>query len=309
MTSDQIKAHRDKAYNATVVSLRMANPDLAVFRIKPDFAIHEHLPGQYTTLGLGYWEPRCCGCREEVVAADHLDKLVRRAYSISSSVVDDRGRLFPTTQNEWLEFYIVLVRDSDKEQAPALTPRLWMLKEGDRLWVGEKIVGHYTADRVKPDDAVVFLSTGTGEAPHNYMLWELLTRGHRGPILAACCCRYKADLGYQQIQDELVMRYPNYRYLPLTTRENPTSKKVYIQDVLSGGDLEYHLGRPLDQATTHVYLCGNPAMIGVPKIDRQTHERTWPHARGMVQLLEERGFTLDQPSHKVHGNIHVEEYW
>jgi len=33
--------------------------------------------------------------------------------------------------------------------------------------------GQPVGDPVQPGDAVLFLSTGTGEAPHNYMLWEL----------------------------------------------------------------------------------------------------------------------------------------
>ena len=70
-----------------------------------------------------------------------------------------------------------------------------MLREGDRLFLGEKITGHFTLDPVQPDDTVVFLATGTGEAPHNYMLWELLRRGHRGRILSACCVRYRQGPG------------------------------------------------------------------------------------------------------------------
>ena len=65
-------------------------------------------------------------------------------------------------------------------------------------FIGEKITGNFTLDPVKPEDAVIFLATGTGEAPHNYMLWELLRRGHRGRILSACCVRYRRDLGYRR---------------------------------------------------------------------------------------------------------------
>ena len=72
-----------------------------------------------------------------------------------------------------------------------MTPRLFMLREGDRLFLSEKIAGVYTLDPVQPDDTVIFLATGTGEAPHNYMLWELLRRGHPGRILSACCVRYQ----------------------------------------------------------------------------------------------------------------------
>src|SRR5207249_1033029 len=116
---------------------------------------------------------------------------------------------------------------------------------------------------------VVFLSTGTGEAPHNYMLWELLRRGHGGQMLAACCVRYRKDLGYLPLQQELMSRYPNYTYVSLTTREAETVKnKVYIQDMIDSGLLEEYLGQQLDPSRTHVFLCGNPKMIGVPTKDR-----------------------------------------
>ena len=115
---------------------------------------------------------------------------------------------------------------SDREKPPALTPRLFMLREGDRLAVGRKITGHFTADSVKPDDSVVFLSTGTGEAPHNYLTWQLLRQGHRGKMLSACCVRFRRDLGYLEMQDKLVKQYPNYKYLALTTpKRTPSATK------------------------------------------------------------------------------------
>jgi ferredoxin--NADP+ reductase len=163
---------------------------------------------------------------------------------------------------------------------------------------------------VRPDDTVLFLSTGTGEAPHNYMLWDLLRRGHRGRILSACCVRYRRDLGYLATHEELTRRYPHYAYLPLTTREADTvGHKVYIQDLIASGQLEERLGRPLDPERTHVFLCGNPKMIGVPDKDRETGKLLYPQPPGVIELLQQRGFHPDQPALKVKGNIHYEEYW
>jgi ferredoxin--NADP+ reductase len=205
----------------------------------------------------------------------------------------------------------VLVRgDTATGKAPALTPRLFLLREGDRLFMQEKITGHFTLDPVQPGDTVLFLSTGTGEAPHNYMLWELLRRGHSGRILSACCVRYQRDLAYLTIQQELMRRYPNYIYLALTTREAQTvGHKVYIQDLITSGDLERVVGHPLDPARTHVYLCGNPKMIGVPVKDRDTGAIGYPQPLGVIEILVRRGFKLDEPAKKFKGNIHFEEYW
>jgi ferredoxin--NADP+ reductase len=303
----QIMELRKKHYNATLVHVHKPQSELAIFRVQPDYVVPRHKPGQYCTLGLGYWEPRFPGAQEESLKPGEEAKLIRRAYSISHPILDDSGALVQSTGN-WLEFYIVMVSDAGRGQPPALTPRLFMLKKGERLFLGDKITGHFTLDTVQPGDTVLFLSTGTGEAPHNYMLWELLRRGHAGTILAACCVRYRKDLGYLPVQENLVRKYPNYRYLPLTTREADTVQhKVYIQDLITSGQLEEKLGKPLDPAHTHVFLCGNPKMIGVPNADKATGQRVYPQPQGVVELLERRGFRVDQP--REPGNIHFEEYW
>jgi ferredoxin--NADP+ reductase len=309
MTPEQIVELRRKHYNATVAWLRKAHDDLMVIRIRPDWALPKHEPGQYTSIGLGYWEPRHPGTQPEVVKPEDESHLIKRAYSIGCPILGDDGQLWAGPQAGWLEFYIVLVRESSKERPPGLTPRLFMLREGDRLNLTEKIAGHFTLEGVKPDDTVLFLATGTGEAPHNYMLWELLRRRHRGRILSACCVRYRRDLAYLETHQELMRRFPPYTYLSLTTREPDTIHgKVYIQDLITSGELEERLGQALDPNHTHVFLCGNPKMIGVPVKDRESGKLAYPQPLGVIEILEKRGFKADQGS-KARGNIHFEEYW
>jgi ferredoxin--NADP+ reductase len=310
MTPEQIVELRRQKYNASVTRLLKPHSDLVIVRVRPDYPLHPHSPGQYTTLGLGYWEPRFPGSAEEDLQPADLTKLARRSYSISCSILDEQEQLLDRSRVEWLEFYIVLVRESAKVMPPTLTPRLFLLKEGDRLFMGEKITGQFTLDPVQPDDTVVFLATGTGEAPHNYMLWELLRRGHSGRIFSACCVRYRRDLAYLSIHNELMRRYPRYMYQPLTTREAESKDhKVYIQDLITSGQLEGRLGHALDPRRTHVYLCGNPKMIGVPEKSRETGERIFPKPPGVIEILEQRGFQTDLPSQKIKGNLHYEEYW
>jgi ferredoxin--NADP+ reductase len=310
MIPEEVAELRQKRYNATVVGLKKLHSDLMILRVRPDFPRPVHKPGQYSTLGLGFWEPRCPGCDEEILVPGDESKMARRAYSISCSVLGADGDLEDIEHTDWLEFYVVLVRSSEKEKPPALTPRLFLLREGDRLFLGEKITGHFTLDGVKPGDSVVFLATGTGEAPHNYMLWQLLRAGHPGRILSACCVRYRRDLGYLSIHEQLMRRHPRYTYLSLTTREaNTVNQKVYIQDLITSGQLEAALGEPLQPARTHVYLCGNPRMIGVPARDAATGQWAYPQPQGVIEILERRGFQADQPQAKMKGNVHFEEYW
>jgi ferredoxin--NADP+ reductase len=157
---------------------------------------------------------------------------------------------------------------------------------------------------------VLFLGTGTGEAPHNYMTWELLKTGHTGKILNSCCVRYKRDLGYSETHQTLVKRFPNYQYLALTTREADTAgQKVYIQDLITSGQLEERLGEQLDPSRTHVFLCGNPKMIGVPVKNKETGTRDYPQPLGVIEVLERRGFQADNAAARLKGNVHFEEYW
>ena len=143
-----------------------------------------------------------------------------------------------------------------------------------------------------------------GLAPHNAMIVELLQKGHSGPIVSAVSVREWKDLGYLDKHRELERRFDNYRYLPMPTREADVPKK-YLQSLVEEGELEVHLGRPLDPASTHIYMCGNPAMIGPPEtVDGVTH---FPETTGVVQLLVERGFTVD--ARNAPGNVHFEEYW
>jgi ferredoxin--NADP+ reductase len=298
---------RQANYNATITSIRAHNPDLWVLWIKPDEPIEPFKAGQYTTLALGYWEPRVDDAIEDFEAnPQQRYKMARRSYSVSSSMIDEDGELLDPHPAE-VEFYVVLVRP-DEDEIPALTPRMFAKTAGDRIYMSRKFTGRYTLDGVESSDNVVFLSTGTGEAPQNRMTAELLRNEHEGKIISVVCVRYRQDLAYTEQQAVLTDRYPNYKYLVLTTRE-PENKdnKVYIQDLVQSGRLEEELGAPLDPANTHVFLCGNPAMIGLPNWDDDAGTMEFPETLGMCQILHERGFTIDH--RKERGNVHYEEYW
>lgn len=290
---DELRAEH---YNATITRFEPTHSDLWVLRVKPDHGSVSHLPGQYASLGLGFWEERIDDAVDPGLD-DRWDKMVRRSYSISHPIFDDHGYL--AGEADELEFYIVLVPPTDGN-VPGLTPRLALKEPGDRIYLGPKVAGRYTlAPVTDPAGTVVFLSTGTGEAPHNAMVTELLRKGHHGPIVSAVSVRQWADLGYRAQHEELERRYANYRYVPLPTRE-PDVPKRYIQDLIRTDEVG-----PLDPATTHVFLCGNPAMIGLPE-EVDGVER-FPEVTGVVELLTERGFTLDRRTQR--GSIHFEEYW
>jgi ferredoxin--NADP+ reductase len=291
-------------YNATVTHFRRIHEDLLILRLRPDFGPLEYLPGQYVTLGLGSWEPHL-DCEEP---AGSQREMIRRAYSISHMPIDEQGNLQrPGEQNE-LEFYVALVRQSPLHRL-LLTPRLFALEVERRIYVSPHAHGSYTLAHLPREANVLFAATGTGEAPHNAMIAELLATGHLGRIASVVCVRHRRDLGYADAHQQLAERYGNYRYLPLTTREpenlDPTRPdfvgKQYIQDFVRSSAFAERAGFVLDPGKTHVFLCGNPEMIGLN-----------PHAAGhsatgMIAILESLGFTVHSEAHP--GNIHFERYF
>ena len=146
------------------------------------------------------------------------------------------------------------------------------------------------------------------------MTANLLKTGHRGQIVSVTCARRKKDFGYLDTQRHLQEQFSNYRFVALTTREpenlNASHPKYvgkrYLQEYFAAGDFEADTGLSLTPNNTHVFLCGNPDMIGVPL---QTHDQTrrYPRPKGMVEALENLGFRVDRPHER--GNIHFEKYW
>jgi ferredoxin/flavodoxin---NADP+ reductase len=313
LDADEVGQLRQAHYNAEVVDRIDVHDELMVLRACPDDGVTDFAPGQYSVMGLGRWEPRVAGCEEEQLEEGEVRRVVKRAYSFSCSILDQDASLRRPSEFPYFEFYVVLIREGE-ENPPGLTPRLFALRPGDRLFVGPKATGHYTLEGVLPDDDVILAATGTGEAPHNAMVAELLSTGHRGRIVAVNCVRQRRDLGYLAIHRQLERTHANYRSLTLTTREPENLDashphfvgKRYLQAYFESGDLERDGGVSLDPRRTHVFLCGNPAMIGPPRRDADG-QPSYPNPKGMIEHLVERGFRPDEKAQP--GNIHYEKYW
>jgi len=74
---------------------------------------------------------------------------------------------------------------------------------------------------------------------------------------------------------------------------------------VTSGRLDELLGGKLNPDRSHVYLCGNPAMVGIP---HRTEDGAvqYPQPTGMIEILHQRGFRMNEPGN--HGNIHFEKY-
>jgi ferredoxin/flavodoxin---NADP+ reductase len=272
-----MSANEKGPYNATVIGREAINPQLLIVRIQPDAALFDFKPGQFAVLGLLGSEPRVPEAAAEETASEPY-KLIRRAYSIASSSVERR----------YVEFYLTLVTSGQ------LTPRLFALQHGSRLFLGPKASGVFTLDRVPPDKAVVLIATGTGLAPYLSMLRTMLVDETRRRFIVLHGARYSWDLGYRGELESLARLRPNLTYIPSITHPDQDphfhGSTGRIQELLEQGVVEKESRITLDPTQADVFLCGNPGMIEAVKA-----------------LLQARGFKPDHP--KEPGTIHVEEYW
>jgi len=264
-------------FNATVTKFELINHGLLVLRVTPDSEIPLFKPGQYTVVGLPGSCPRADYAEPENPTADS-EKIIKRAYSITSS----------SKQGEYFEFYVALVSTG------ALTPRLFALKEGARVWIGKKAVGMFTLEDVTPGHDIIFVATGTGLAPYISMLRSGydFEDGHKTLVIHGA--RVSWDLGYMRELIGLASRYRNMHYLPIIDeleRDSDWPGKVgFVYEYFDDGTVESILGHRWEPSRTSVFLCGNPLMI-----------------EGMETKLVGEGFKLH--SRKEQGNIFVEKYW
>jgi len=282
--------------NATVVDTKKSDANVMVLRVRTDEPLLNFEPGRSVGLGLFPSAPRYDGLGDPHVAAD---RLIRRSYSIAShQSVGDGSEL---------ELLIALV-DSATDNPGRLTPRLFALDRGDRLFVSPKAFGRYTTEGIQQNDNVLLLATGTGEAPHVAIADQLLRSGHRGGIAAVTGVRTRSALAFLARHREWESRFGNYGYHALTTREPENLDerhpdflgRQYLQSEWISGRLAERLGwqpRPVD---THVFLCGNPAMIGAPRGSLPADPT------GMVALLQGEGYEVGQ---STPGSVRFERYW
>ncbi|MEG3641286.1 ferredoxin--NADP reductase [Magnetococcus sp. PR-3] len=269
------------AYNATVVERLNITPNLMIVRVKPDLSSFAYKAGQFAVLGLKREALRIPESDPEEVPEEKAQRLVRRAYSISSGSHED-----------YLEFYISLVQSGE------LTPRLFALQEGDRLFLGKSASGFFTLDRVPPGQNILMISTGTGLAPYISMV-RTMALGIGCPVTPIAVVHgasYSWDLGYRTELEGLTRQCDHFRYVPVVSR--PQDDKDWAgrtgrlnEWVENKKALEEACGFPLDPAHTHIFLCGNPGMVEFSE----------------QYLVDNHGY--DAGSKKDPGNLHAEKYW
>jgi ferredoxin--NADP+ reductase len=225
--------------------------------LQVDASIDAFEPGQFVNLAL-----------------PHAGELLRRPYSLASA------------SGERPEFYLTRVDDG------SLTPELFELPLGARLWVERKAQGFFTL-RYVPDAASLWLvASGTGLGPFIAMLrspeiWQRFPR-----IVLVHGVRQASELGYRdELRGWVEARPDQFVYVPSISREPAAPGMLHgrITTNLAQGALEQHARTSIDDAA-HVMLCGNPEMIA--DVIAQLHQR------GL------RKHRVRQPGHYT-----IEKYW
>lgn len=266
-----------KEYNSIITQIVQVSPIMKIIRVKADgWELPEFKAGQFVALGLYDDIPRCPEATEEFKIPTP-DKLIRRAYSIASS-----------SSQDFVEFYITLVHSG------SLTPRIFSLSIGDRIYMTPKPTGMFTLDMVDNDQNIVLVATGTGVAPYMSMLRSNALK-RNGNIMVIQGASNSWDLGYSSELQLLSTMFDNFSYYPTVTmpEKEPAGwggDTRFIEEIWKDGTVAKHLGLTPTADNTHIFLCGNPVMID-----------------NMQELLQSEGFKLHKT--KEPGQVHSEEFF
>lgn len=264
---------KKSVYNATVTGKILLTPDLMVLRVKTNESRAQFKAGQYTTIGLNAYEKRSANSNLPIDTLPD-DELIIRPYSIASAN--------HATQD--FEFYISQVKSGQ------LTPRLFNLSLGRRMWVSKEIVGVFNLADTPENCNIVMVATGTGLAPYISFLRSHINT-HRNIHLAVLHgAAYPWDLGYYSELSFIENAFPNFHYFPTLLKADSSWNGLsgYIEKHLENKILE-NAGVEVHPDKTHFFLCGNPKMV-----------------ESMKKYLGDLGYTVH--SDKAPGALHIEEY-
>lgn len=261
-------------YNATVVGKILLTPDLMILRLHTDEPRPKFEAGQFTQIGLLSKEPRSSN---SVQIHEDLppNKLIKRPYSIASANHE--------TQN--FEFYISQVKSGQ------LTPRLFNLSLGSRVWLDTRIIGLFTLNRTPPGCDIVMIATGTGLAPYISFLRSHISEHKDRKLAVIHGASYPWDLGYYSELTFLAATFDNFYYFPTLVHADNVwgGLRGYIEEHLKSNLLQDKAGIEINPEKTHFYLCGNPKMVA-----------------SVTEILKNYNYTRHTKTKP--GSLHVEEY-
>lgn len=178
-------------------------------------------------------------------------QFVRIALDIEAQRVARAFSFVNPPDDPLLEFYGVIVPEG------ALSPRLARLAPGDTLYVARNPAGFLVLSEVPETETLWLIATGTGLAPFLSILRTPAPWQRFRNVVLVHGVRYASELVYRDV----IGRTPA-RYVPFVSRERaPGALDGRVPAAIADGRLEAAAGIALSGATSHVMLCGNPAML------------------------------------------------
>jgi ferredoxin--NADP+ reductase len=222
-----------KYFQATITHREDVAPDLWKVRVDPGGDFH-FVAGQFATLGVSNGE-----------------KIIERPYSIVSSPY----------QSE-LEFYFELVPDG------ALTPLLYSLRVGNKMFLRKVAKGRFTLDLQSGHQNHLLLSTVTGIAPFVSFVRTMGMDAQRNEfpadihLYAINGASRSWELGYQAEMERAAAASTRWlTYVPTVSRpweDQPwQGERGRVEDILRKFADQW----AIKSEETTAYLCGHPQMI------------------------------------------------
>jgi ferredoxin--NADP+ reductase len=188
------------------------------------------------------------------------------------------------------EFYCVIVPGGP------LSPRLARLQAGDLIYLASHSSGFLVLSEVPAAKTLWLISTGTGVGPFLSILRTDVPWRRFEKVVLVQGIRYLADRSHQDVMANLAALHPTqFRSVSLVSRDSVPEHEPFILTgripaALNAGSIERVAGLSLDAQTSHVMLCGNPAMIAET-----------------IEVLKTRG--MRKHRRRMPGHITVENYW
>jgi len=247
--------------------------------------VSKWLEGQ--VVGQTRWTDRLCSLQVRApLGPFEAGQFTKLALDVGGERVARPYSLVNAPGAEPLEFYYNVVPEGP------LSPRLAALGEGDAVHVAPNPAGFLVLREVPEAENLWLIATGTGLGPFLSILrtdapWRRFAR-----VRLVHATRTAADQAYREtIGDIARARGAQFGFVSFVSREAAAGALAgRVPEAIRDQRLESAAQAELTAASSHVMLCGNPAMV-----------------TDVTAVLEERG--MRKHRRRAPGHITVETYW
>jgi ferredoxin--NADP+ reductase len=204
------------------------------------------------------WNDRLFSLRIQADVGGFLaGQFVRVALDIDGERVARPYSLVNRPGETYQEIYFNIVPEGP------LSPRLAELEAGDDIYVTDTPNGFLTIEEVPQCKHLWLAATGTGVGPFLSILkgndvWQRFEK-----VVLAYSVRDLSELAYQEQVDKISEQHDEkFSFVPFVTREKVDGVfNKRIPDAIEDGSLEGKVGVNINDADSHVMMCGNSEMI------------------------------------------------